>query len=101
VVSDTLVIEGLDQPGLYTLAEYADDDVLYEGQVAVNVGTPLESDLRSRAIPVTEQPYSVPVAPENIADKRTSYKQPEPLWTWLALAALGLLTLEWLYVHWR
>jgi hypothetical protein len=43
----------------------------------------------------------VPVAPENIADKRTSYKQPEPLWTWLALAALGLLTLEWLYVHWR
>jgi hypothetical protein len=101
VVSDTLVIEGLDQPGLYTLAEYADDDVLYEGQVAVNVGTPLESDLRPRALPVTEQPYSVPVAPENIADKRTSYKQPEPLWTWLALAALGLLTLEWLYVHWR
>jgi hypothetical protein len=97
--SRTLLIEGLTQPGVYQISEYASGAPLYAGAVAVNAGTPLESDLRPNALPTTASPYIALDTSEAPAAPEDSRSEPQPIWPWLALAALVVITVEWLYVH--
>ncbi len=102
-VNGTVYLDGLQTPGLYRLTEYAGDAVVYEGALAVNAGNALESDLQARAMPLVGTPYLAGAAPP---DTNASVASPPvqdemPLWPWLALLALGVMVLEWIYVHWR
>jgi hypothetical protein len=99
--SRTLLIEGLTRPGVYQIVEYADGAPIYEGAVAVNAGTPLESDLRPNALPTTATPYIALDTSEAPAESAASRSEPQPVWPWLTLAALLVITVEWLYVHLR
>jgi hypothetical protein len=101
VVSQTLIIEGLTQPGVYTLVEYAGDEMVYQGNLAVNAGTPLESNLRARPMPEAKMPYLALGEAEMEPDEQAPRRDPNPFWPWLAAAALVLLSVEWVYVHWR
>jgi hypothetical protein len=101
-ISQTVYIEGLFMPGLYSLTEYAGDDVVYAGTIAVNAGSPLESDLRPRPLQAGLDGYVALDTPdETAAAESREQETPQPLWSWLALAALVVLCIEWLYVHWR
>jgi Ca-activated chloride channel family protein len=83
---------GLDQPGVYTLAERAGERVLYEGRLGVNAGAPVESDLAPRELP------AAPPAPAGVLGLDDGRR---PLWPWLAAAALAVMLFEWLYVNGR
>lgn len=98
--SRTLVIEGFTQPGLYTLTEYAGEAIVYEGQLAINAGTSLESDLRPIPFP-SRLPTYIAQDASPAAGATGAVPQPQSLWPWLALGALSMLVVEWLYVHWR
>jgi hypothetical protein len=100
-ISRTLVLEGLTQPGFYAFTEYADGEAVYEGSIAVNAGTPLESDLNRRPLPSNVAPFIAldTAAAENEAEAAQNI--PQPFWHWFALAALLVLIVEWFYVHWR
>jgi hypothetical protein len=101
-ISRTVYIEGLMEPGLYTIVESADDEIIYEGQVAVNAGSPLESDIRPHTLPETDAPVlALDAAPDTEGQQAAARGAAEPLWPWLAVAALVLISIEWLYVHWR
>lgn len=89
------------QPGLYNLLEQAGNDLVYEGTIAVNAGTPLESDLRSRPLPLTESPYVATQRPSAASGESTVQENSEAIWPWFAMAALLTMLIEWLYVHWR
>lgn len=82
----------LDQPGVYTLAEYADGRSLFTGRLAVNAGAPFESDLTPRELPAPPPPAAFASGEGDDA---------RPLWPWLAIGALVVMMLEWLYVHGR
>jgi hypothetical protein len=101
LASQTLLIEGLDQPGIYRIIEYADGAPLYEGAIAVNAGTPLESDLRPNAMPSTATPYIALDTNAAAAADAAPRNEPQPIWPWLTLGALIVVTIEWLYVHLR
>ncbi len=93
-----LALDHLAQPGLYTVVEKRGSDVLYQGQVAVNAGTPTESDLRARpsaAVAGLEPIPPAPVAPDQAGF--LSLDDTRPLWTWFLLAVLLLLMVEWVY----
>ncbi len=83
---------GLEQPGVYTLAEQGEGRTLYTGRLAVNAGAPFESDLTPRELPGPPAPAAAAVV-EGEGER--------PLWPWLAAAALAVMMLEWLYVHGR
>lgn len=103
-ISQTVSIEGLFEPGLYTLTEYAGDEVVYEGTIAVNAGSPLESDLRPRPLQAGLDGFvalNMPAETETADAQSRAQETPQPLWSWLALAALAVMCIEWLYVHWR
>jgi hypothetical protein len=100
VISDTLVIEGLEQTGMYELIEYSAGEPTFRSSLAVNAGTPLESDLRPRPLLSTAAPY-IPGATSAAEAESTPSSEPQPAWPWLAFGALLVLLVEWFYVHWR
>jgi hypothetical protein len=92
----SLTLDTLTQPGFYHIEATGID-----GQVGVNAGSPVESDLRRRALPSSSSetagstggwaaPLAVSAGPQ---------RQMTDLWPWLALGALALLMLEWGYIH--
>ena len=83
----------LTQSGWYTLVERTASGELFRGAVAVNAGTPLESNLRQDAPPVFS---AAPIGQGN-----GGVRQAVDLWPWLALAALVVLAGEWLYANRR
>jgi hypothetical protein len=98
----TLVIDNLMQTGLYDIREYTADTLAYSGQFAVNAGTPLESNLKPQPFPATAMPYIAEGVPGTAAaEELPENSQPQSLWPLLAVGALIILLIEWLYVHWR
>lgn len=89
-ISSTLEINTLTQPGWYRVVEKGPNGTVYQGEVAVNAGAPLESDLTAQAAPS----FSAP--PATAADEQR--RNGIDLWPWLALAALVVLALEWGYI---
>lgn len=83
------------QPGIHALLEYADGQELTRNELAVNAGSPLESDLRPQPIPpgLADVP---PAARAMVADRQA---EGQPLWFWLVALALFVMMVEWLYVH--
>lgn len=86
-----LTLDTLTQPGMYQLEERRAGATLFRGQVPVNAGTAIESNLRPNPTPriITSAP-ATSAAPE---------RQLNDLWPWLVLGALALLVLEWGYIH--
>jgi hypothetical protein len=95
-ITASLTLDTLTQPGFYHIEAAGID-----GQVGVNAGSPVESDLRRRTAPSCPSrtaesagewtaPLSVSAGPQ---------RQMTDLWPWLALGALALLMLEWGYIH--
>lgn len=99
-ISRTVLLDGLDQAGFYRLVQRANNDVLYAGVLAVNTGTARESNLAARAMPVNVAPFVAAEVPA-VAQAAQQEHQEHALWPWLVLAALGVLVIEWLYVHFR
>ncbi|MFP4440591.1 MAG: vWA domain-containing protein [Chloroflexaceae bacterium] len=97
VVSPTVQLDTLTQPGIYTIVERAQGETLYAGRTAVNAGTPVESDLRPRPIP-PDLGMTV-AATEAAADGEPVRRERQPFWPWLAVAALIVMVVEWVYVH--
>ena len=83
-------VDTLTQPGWYDLIERGAAGELYRTLLAVNAGSPLESNLRMAAPPILS---NVPDASSFAAPQTTD------VWPWLALAVLVFLGAEWLYVH--
>lgn len=85
-----VTLDGLAQPGLYRVEELRGDDVAVVGLVGVNAGSPAESNLAPRPAPQLSAPSSAPGGrPQRLMTD---------IWPWLALGALAVLALEWLYV---
>lgn len=94
----TFRLDALTLPGVYVWREYTGNDILYEGHVAVNTGTPNESDVRSRPASLNAALNSVTLPPTDASNAQTILSDDQhPLWTWLLLAAVGLLMVEWIY----
>ncbi|HEU5104104.1 MAG TPA: VWA domain-containing protein [Roseiflexaceae bacterium] len=90
-VSHTAEIDTLTQPGFYRVEERAAGEIVFRGQVAVNAGAAIESDLRSRPAPaIVGAAQSSAGAPQ---------REMRDIWPWLALGALAVLMLEWGYIH--
>jgi hypothetical protein len=90
-VSAFTQIDALTLPGFYQLEERAGSATLFRGQVAVNAGAAIESDLRARPGPTivgADQPAAG--GPQ---------REVRDIWPWLALGALAVLMLEWGYIH--
>jgi len=87
----TITLDTLTQPGLYQLEERRAGALLFRGQVPVNAGVPIESDLRPG--PKPQIASAVP------ASHLEAQRQMNDIWPWLALAALAVLMLEWGYLH--
>ena len=86
----SLNVDQLTQPGFYQIEERAGGAPVFSGQVAVNAGAAIESDLRPRPAPPIAGADQAAAAPE---------RQMRDLWPWLALGALAVLMLEWGYIH--
>jgi Ca-activated chloride channel homolog len=85
-----VVLGGLVQPGLYRVDEVRGEELVPVGLVGVNAGSAAESNLAPQPLPVLSAPASAPGgAPQRLMSD---------IWPWLALAAIGVLALEWLYV---
>jgi Ca-activated chloride channel homolog len=91
--SDEALRLSLDQPGLYRIVEQAAGRTLFSGQLAVNAGAAVESDLRPRVLP----------APASVATTSgmSEADLARPIWPWLAALALLVMLIEWTYVHGR
>ncbi|GAB4214812.1 MAG: VWA domain-containing protein [Roseiflexaceae bacterium] len=87
-----LTLDSLTQPGWYRVVEQTTGGALFDGRVAVNAGSPLESDLR---------PQTPPQLTADAQGEASSQRRVLELWPWLALGALVVLGLEWLYTHWQ
>lgn len=85
------------QPGVYTLVERQGDTAIYTGQVAVNAGAPVESDLRPRPVPAGLD--GSPPAGQQSGSASRDQRDQQSLWPWLIGLALVLMLLEWGYVH--
>lgn len=89
-----LLLENLNQAGFYSISELSDDgSVLYNGRVAVNIGNPSESDLRSQDLP------EISTAPLPVSASSEAESSGRELWPVLTLLALAVLFIEWIYVH--
>jgi Ca-activated chloride channel family protein len=87
----SITLDTLTQPGLYRLEERRAGTLLFRGQVPVNAGAPIESDLRPG--PKPQITSAVPAAHSE------PQRQMNDIWPWLALGALAVLMLEWGYLH--
>ena len=89
-VTQAVTLDSLTLPGLYRVEELRGEATVLAGLVGVNAGAAGESNLAPRPAPQLSTPESAPGgAPQRLmAD----------IWPWLALGALGVLALEWLYV---
>jgi hypothetical protein len=88
-VSPTLTFDTLTQPGWYQVIEQGANGTMFESQVAVNAGSPIESDL---------QPQPPPQLANNVAAAEGgAQRNMRDLWPLLALAVLAVLILEWGY----
>lgn len=93
-----LRIDMLKTPGLYTLSEQHNNTVVSEHFVAVNIGSPQESNLRPRPAQNITKKRIVPVSPDaNDAIANAMQEEQHPIWSWLLLATMGLLMIEWVY----
>lgn len=89
-----LILENLNQAGFYSISELGEDgSVLYNARVAVNIGNPSESDLRSQNTP---QISTAPLPATASGEAESSGRE---LWPVLTLLALAVLFIEWIYVH--
>jgi Ca-activated chloride channel homolog len=84
-------IEGLAQPGFYTIEERNGEQVLYRAQVGVNAGSPSESRLTTHDPPEITGADADPGAAGPLS-------QPVDLWPWFAALGLLILGVEWIYV---
>ncbi|NTW01146.1 MAG: VWA domain-containing protein [Oscillochloris sp.] len=82
-----------DDPGVYTLRELSGSQEIFVGQLPVNTGSAIESDLTAHQLPATTS------APPATAEDAESNKR--PLWPWLVSCALVVMLGEWIYVHAR
>lgn len=92
-----MAIEDFTQTGVYILTERAGDKVLHEQRIAVNAGSPAESDLRPR--PVSPDLTTARIKPLSNMSDDTIQPVAQPLWPWLTLAALLVIVIEWIYIH--
>jgi Ca-activated chloride channel homolog len=101
--TDSLRLDRLDRPGLYTIIEQHQGKTRYEGHIAVNAGSPQESDLRPRPASIGPALPLVSPAPAEPHAQAGSPIQEDlhPVWSWLAIAALVILMGEWIYVTGR
>jgi len=90
-LSSSTTLDALTLPGFYRLEERAAGATIFRGQVAVNAGAAIESDLRLRPAP--------PIVGLEQAADATPQREVRDIWPWLALAALAVLMLEWGYIH--
>jgi hypothetical protein len=99
-MTGTVQLPPLRQTGLYNITEQQGSATIYATRVAVNAGTPLESNLQPRPL-FTDLAINPITAPERGASTSAQAPEPagQPLWPWLALAALAVIVLEWLYIH--
>lgn len=97
----SFLLDNLVQPGLYTVREKSDGETIYEGYIPVNAGTPLESNVRSRLAAPIAGLSALPDAPASTAQAAQVQHEEQPLWPWLALAALLFVIIEWVYIHIR
>ncbi|NJP07630.1 MAG: VWA domain-containing protein [Chloroflexaceae bacterium] len=96
-VSRTLVLDTLMQPGIYTMVEQHGEETIYERFIAVNAGSPLESDLSPRAFPTDLViPASLFNDTPETAQNQGAYQS---VWPLLVCLALVVLMVEWLYIH--
>ncbi len=91
VVSASTALDALTLPGFYRLEERAGGETIFRGQVAVNAGAAIESDLQSRPAP--------PIVGVDQSADTTPQREVRDIWPWLALGALAVLMLEWGYIH--
>ena len=89
-MSPTLMLDTFTQPGFYRI-----EGPGFGGQVGVNAGSVVESDLRQPDSAQPEQPPQF-TAPAQAKDEQLRALD---IWPWLALGALALLMLEWGYIH--
>jgi hypothetical protein len=90
-VSASTQIDALTLPGFYQLEERAGGATLFRGQLAVNAGAAIESDLRARP--------ARPIIGADQVDAGAPQREVRDIWPWLALGALAVLMLEWGYIH--
>jgi Ca-activated chloride channel family protein len=94
--TSSLTLDTLTQPGFYSIEAAGAD-----GQIGVNAGSVIESDLRRRTLPTdpsaTTENTGAWTAP--LGASAGPQRQMTDLWPWLALGALALLMLEWGYIH--
>ncbi|WP_298403095.1 VWA domain-containing protein [uncultured Chloroflexus sp.] len=82
------------QVGVYRVQEWAGDQLLRETQFPVNAGAIGEADPTPRfaSAAIGAAPVQTPV---------TRAAAPQPLWSWLIIAAIIVLIGEWLYIQRR
>jgi hypothetical protein len=90
-----VVFTGTGEPGIYTVTEYdAVDLPLGSTRFVVNAGHRLESNLRA-------EPNLAPALATATGVSTTGQREERvDLWPILALAALGVIVLEWLWALW-
>lgn len=96
-----LMLDDLVEPGLYTIQEKKGGDILYESYVAVNAGTPQESDLRPHPAPNVSGVLSIAAASAEHRLTSTENEKAQPLWSWFMLAALTIGMIEWIYIQFK
>ncbi|HEX9370345.1 MAG TPA: VWA domain-containing protein [Roseiflexaceae bacterium] len=87
----SVAIDTLTQPGFYQVEERGAGGDVFRGQVPVNAGAAIESDLRPRPAPA--------IAGVEQGSGGAPQREMKDLWPWLALGALAVLMLEWGYIH--
>ena len=81
------------QPGLYQLEVRRSNDSTQSALFAVNLFAPMESDITPNTVLTLGETEIVPGQEEELGQQE--------YWTWLALAALLILVLEWFAYHQR
>jgi hypothetical protein len=85
-----ITLDSLARPGIYRVEERRAGELVLVGLVGVNAGAAGESNLAPRPAPE----LSAPASAGGGGPQRLS----ADIWHWLALGAVGVLCLEWLYV---
>ena len=81
------------QPGVYTVTEQDAGGVILRWSLAVNAGSPIESNL----VPQVAPSFTPPVI---MAEQRERYSALQ-LWPWLTGLVIGVILIEWIAIHWR
>jgi hypothetical protein len=90
-----VVFRGTGEPGIYTVTEYdAFDLPLGSTRFVVNAGHRLESNLRADPNLAQALATATGVSTTGLREERVD------LWPILALAALGVIVVEWLWALW-